>query len=123
MRPPDQDLPHRRPVWIALSDLYLDNELSLNDFEHLAEQLAVSPYSAEELRYILLVEVHPVCAGNLRQVAGVWSAFDPDWLEENILRRQRSWLRRLGRFTPFAKQISTTAASLFARVAELRHSA
>jgi hypothetical protein len=120
MRPPDQDLPNRRPVWNAWSDLYLDNEPSPGDLEYVAERLAASPYSAEELRYILLVEVHPVCAGNLRQVAGIWSGFDADWLEQAILSRQRRRLRWPARLIPPRRSILAMATPLFLRVGALR---
>jgi hypothetical protein len=120
MRPPDEDLPNRRPVWIAWSDLYLDNELSPGDLEYLAERLAASPYSADELRYILLVEVHPACAGNLRQVAGIWSGFDADWLQQAILSRQRRRLRWPARLIPPRRSILAMATPLFLRVGALR---
>lgn len=52
----------------------------------------------EELECILREEVLPACGANLFAVAGVWSGFDPHWLEETILRQQRSPWRRLRRF-------------------------
>ena len=43
MRPPGQDLPNRRPVWEALSELFLDTEMSEPMREGLARGLAASP--------------------------------------------------------------------------------
>ena len=120
MRPPEQDLVNRRPVWTALSALYLDTELSADDIAHLAEQLATSPYTPGELISILLTEIHPVCVGNLRQVAGVWSGFDPAGLEVEILRRQRTLFRRPARLFPLRRRMIAMTAPLFARIRELR---
>jgi hypothetical protein len=71
VQPPEQDIVNRRPVWEALSNLYLDTELSVDDLALMGMQLAASPYTADELECILLTEVHPVCVGNLRQVVGI----------------------------------------------------
>ncbi len=94
---PHKDLENRRPVWNALSELYLDAELDACDKRYLARVLASSPYSLLELSEILSSEVHPVVHWNLRCVAGAWSGFDPEWLEEQILdnlQRKPSWWRR-----------------------------
>ena len=116
MAPAEQDLVNRRPVWAALSQLYLDSEASAADFRALAATLAGSPYTVDELRRILLSEVHPLCVVNLLQVAGVWGGFELEWLEKQILGR-RCWPVRL---LPLRKSTLARAAPLFARVAELR---
>jgi hypothetical protein len=52
------------------------------------------PCSPEQ---ILRDEVFPMCSWNLFSVAGEWSGFDPQWLEERIVRRvRRRWRVRLG---------------------------
>jgi hypothetical protein len=122
MRPPRQDIANRCPVWVALSDLYLDTELYPDDLELLAETLAASPYTTDELKHILLAEVHPACMTNLRQVAGVWSGFDPVWLRASILGRTRAAFRWPARLFRFRNATLARAAPLFARVAELRRS-
>ncbi|SBV52755.1 hypothetical protein XBLMG947_3553 [Xanthomonas bromi] len=73
-------------VWEALSRLYLDNDS--RDDDNIAHVLAGSPFTLEQLRTMLLHEVHPVLIGNLRSVAGVWDEFDPDWLAARIQARQ-----------------------------------
>jgi len=89
-----EDLANRRPVWEALSDLFLDTDVSLARQSRI-DTLAASPYSLEEIERILIDEVYPICKYNLLSVAGAWSGFDQAWLEERILRRLRSPLRRL----------------------------
>jgi hypothetical protein len=70
----------KRPVWIALAELYLDTEHTARDLERIAEVLARSPFSVSQLREIELWEVAPVVGCNLRRPAGVWAGFDADWL-------------------------------------------
>ncbi|MFO3705280.1 hypothetical protein ACI6Q5_09885 [Xanthomonas codiaei] len=88
---PTAATPAQRRVWEALSLLYLD---SAGEDQHtgIAQALAASPFTLPQLRTMLLHEVHPVLIGNLRSVAGVWDAFDADWLAATIAaRRARRW--------------------------------
>ena len=86
------DLAARAPVWEALSDLFLDTDITLSR-QWRASQLAASSYSLEQLEFILLHEVLPVCKYNLLSVAGVWDGFDQEWLKTKILGRLRSPFR------------------------------
>lgn len=91
------DLARRRPVWAALSELYLDtDETGLMD--RCARDLARSDYDLDDLAQILRREVHPVLRTNLFVTAGVWNGFDLKWLESEILRRHARprWLRPRG---------------------------
>ena len=96
-----KEIHRRRPVWIALSDLYLDTELQAGDYEHIRDVILASGYTLDEVERILRFEVGPVLGLNLLSVAGVWSGFDPDWLVDSILQRQRSWRRCLPSFLGF----------------------
>ena len=51
-----EELEVRRPLWAALSDLYLDTE---PDWERVAALCATSPFEISALRRILFDEVHP----------------------------------------------------------------
>jgi hypothetical protein len=97
MTPAALDLDARRPVWLALSDLYLDTEYR-GYVRNAARELARSSFNLAELRSILCDEVHPVLARNLCVTAGVWDQFDQAWLAECILAQQRRprWLRARG---------------------------
>ena len=88
----------RRPVWNALSTLFLDTDTSL-DRQWRAQRLAESAYSLEELEAILLDEVYPACAINFLSVAGEWAGFDAEWLEGRIRKQLRSPFRILRRFS------------------------
>ena len=89
LKPPHEDLANRKPVWDALSDLFLDTDISLSRIWR-THVLAASPYSVDDLERILADEIYPVCKYNLLSVAGEWAGFDQQWLEETILRRMAS---------------------------------
>ncbi len=94
---PAADLAARRPVWEALSGLYLDTDVSLS-LKRRVDILAASPYSVDELQAILVDEVNPVCRLNMLVVAGEWAGFDVEWLESRILARgaaPRGWMGRM----------------------------
>lgn len=90
-----EELERRRPVWSALSELFLDTTLDAGDLRRIALVLHASRYSEQELDAIYADEVAPVCGPNLMVVAGEWALFDPEWLERRILARRRSALARL----------------------------
>ena len=82
----EAEILRRRPVWQALSLLWLDNEVS-GFYNHIVEVLQQSAYSIDSLEQIYLLEVGPVVYTNLLQVAGEWQGFDSDWLEKRIMER------------------------------------
>lgn len=104
--PAETDLANRQPAWEALADLFLDTDTSLSRAWRVG-QLAQAPYSIEQLEWMLVHEVYPVCKYNLWSVAGEWAGFDPDWLRTRILKRLNSRWRlppafNLGRYTVHA---------------------
>jgi hypothetical protein len=115
LKPAADDLENRRPVWDALSTLFLDTDTSLSHSWRV-KVLSESVYSLEEIERILFDEVYPVCAPNLRSVAGEWAGFDSEWLETKILKHRRRWSRRfgLGRLL-FSKEWRPTKADVYSR--------
>ena len=86
----------RRPLWSALSELWLDTELSGSDLERIARVMADSGLTVEDLRDVYLVEVGPIVYRNLLMVAGQWGGFDEEWLCSaivRILRDRPGWTR------------------------------
>ena len=70
----------RKPVWFALSELFLDTELDSTAIESIAQRLASSPFTATKIEEILRFEVTPALKANLMVVAGEWDGFDENWL-------------------------------------------
>src|SRR3954447_4978992 len=88
MKALDRDeIERRKPVWIALSDLWLDTELTEDDLRRIAEVMRRSGYGVEELRDIYLFEVAPVVFPNLLSVAGEWTGFDEEWLVNEVTKQ------------------------------------
>ncbi|MEE1948692.1 hypothetical protein V0R48_06895 [Pseudomonas alcaligenes] len=78
----------REDVWLALSELWLDNQLQDSSHRHIAGVLLASGLPVEELRLIYLEEVAPLLWLNHWGVAGVWEGFDPLWLNSGCRRNQ-----------------------------------
>ena len=106
LSPPHADVLNRRPVWGALSELFLDTSFDASDKDRIAGILAQSPYNVSDLEHILLWEVGPACRHNLFSIAGEWLEFDPEWLESRILRGpstiMRLWAATLGRVSVYS---------------------
>jgi hypothetical protein len=128
LKPPSEDIESRRPVWQALSDLFLDTDTSLSR-EWRVRELAKSPYSIEELEEILVTEVYPACRGNLLSIAGEWAGFDMEWLGGKIQSRANSSLKvlhafNIGRLTVHASpEWRATKRAVQASRAESQHGA
>ncbi len=80
----------RVQVWDVFSELFLDTSRNEEEKDWMAELLADSPFTLEELEHILSHEVSPVCSPNLFEwPGGEWLMFEPDWLIERCLARQK----------------------------------
>ncbi|CAO3440566.1 DUF7079 family protein [Azospirillum endophyticum] len=88
------ELENRRPVWDALSSMYLDTDVS-SSRDWRIQVLSASPYSLDQMDSILRDEVHPACLPNLLHPAGEWAGFDPVWLEQTICDHRNRRLSRL----------------------------
>jgi hypothetical protein len=96
MKPPAEELERRRPVWEAISSIFLDTEIDDAWREQIVETLRSSGYSESELESILWTELCPVLHANLLSVAGEWAGFDMEWVEHRIVScpagRIRQWM-------------------------------
>lgn len=81
-----EEIEQRKPLWEALSDLWLDTEMQSYEHERRAELMTSSGFSFGEIERIFSEEVAPVVYKNLYTAVGVWDGFDTDWLYENILK-------------------------------------
>jgi hypothetical protein len=73
-----EELERRKPLWLALSEMFLDTKL--DDFNHtqIARVMKNSRYGLSEIERILNDEVYPACLCNLEDPVGVWDYFDED---------------------------------------------
>ena len=81
------NIEQRRPIWLALSEFYLDTELQDSDLRQIAFTILDSPYSFDEVKSINKYEVFPILQSNLLSPAGAWAGFDETWLVEKITKR------------------------------------
>ncbi|NMM38439.1 MAG: hypothetical protein HHJ09_13215 [Glaciimonas sp.] len=96
------EIDKRMYVWIALSELFTDSELTASDKNRLAEQLKISGYPLTEIETILRDEVLPTFSGNLLAVAGNWSGWSDEEIRERItkhldlgVRESMKWWRKI----------------------------
>ena len=82
------DVERRKPVWRALSDLWLDTAADDAAVNYIVRVMFESGYTLDELTHIYAHEVAPAVYKNAYNIfpGGVWGAFDPDWLQDEILR-------------------------------------
>ena len=85
------DIDERKPIWLVLSQLYLDTELQDFDFQNIANIINQSPYNFEQVKKIDRLEVFPILYANLIVTAGVWDEFDSEWLIKAIVNRIESY--------------------------------
>ena len=94
--PSPDEIKKRIPVWVAMSELFLDRDLTEAECQQIARTLAGSGYSLSELENILAFEVAAVCGPNLGSPAGEWGGFDETWLVERLTPlcgKQGGWFR------------------------------
>lgn len=70
----------QQAVWMALSDLFVDNEIN---HEYIAKRVA--HLSVSEVEHILFYEVAPICMSNLlKPIPSIWQVFDEDYINNEI---------------------------------------
>lgn len=82
--------PDRLKIWQALSEFFLDTEITETTFDHVARVLQETGYPAEKVHDILWGEVYPVLEANLRSVAGEWAGWSDAWLLAHLRVRDHS---------------------------------
>lgn len=78
------NIDERKPIWLVLSEFYLDTELQESDFRRIAKKIIESPFTFKEVKKINKYEVFPVLQPNLMSVAGEWVGFNEEWLVKRI---------------------------------------
>jgi hypothetical protein len=70
----------REKIWVAISEFYLDVELTDEDLDRISSVFIQSGLELDEIKKIDLFEVFPLLQINLVRIAGIWMGFDQQWL-------------------------------------------
>jgi len=90
----DAEVERRWPLWIALSETFLDIELNDGRYRHIAEAITDSGFSEDEAFVIYREDVAPAFAINLLSVAGEWTGWSEEYIRERVLEARTSWMKR-----------------------------
>lgn len=90
----DDEIERRLPVWVILSELFLDTSFDGADYDRMADQLERSSFPVAEIERILREDVSPAFSWNLLQAAGEWAG----WHEDDVRKIVASSVKR--RSTP-----------------------
>ncbi len=101
----------RKPLWQALSDIWLDNELQDFERNHIVDLMRQTGYNFDELESIFYCEVAPAVYKNTFSATGEWAGFDSDWLFnsilENIKKQESNFIHRFWVNSSAGKYIMT----------------
>jgi hypothetical protein len=94
-----KEVERRKPVWQALSNMYLDTDNTEEEFQRIAKVIMSAGYSIDEADIINRQEVFPLVGTNLLSVAGdwAWDSYDQELIAHAVvsLRRKSTWFGRL----------------------------
>ncbi len=75
---------NRLKIWQALSEFFLDTEITDSTFDYVARVVVETGYSPQEIHSILWSEVFPALEANLKSIAGEWAGWTDEWLLEHL---------------------------------------
>ena len=94
MKPPEEDIDDRTPVWDCLQDLFMDTDVTLS-YDYISKICGESKYNIEELEKILFQEVLPALKFNMFDLpAPEWAGFQTEWVVERVLKKHRFGKRK-----------------------------
>lgn len=80
------EIDRRLPVWVAMTDFFLDTEIQSDTISHIARTIDAAGFGAAEAEAILFYEVAPVFRQNLMAGAGEWAGWPHDYIKERVTR-------------------------------------
>lgn len=86
----EAEIKRRLPAWVAMSDTFLDTELSEGSYRRIASVIVASGISRDEAVTIYREDVVPAFAINLLSTAGEWTGWPDDYVRERVLKARRS---------------------------------
>ena len=72
----------REQLWIAMSDLWLDQDLEEYQLQSIANVMRGSDLDEQELDDVFALELAPFLGANHLATIGVWDSFDQQWVCE-----------------------------------------
>lgn len=84
----------REQLWIAMSDLWLDQDLQDYQLQSIASVVRESGLSEDELDKIFELELAPFLGMNNLTPAGEWAGFDEAWVCEQARKRHTKYRLR-----------------------------
>lgn len=88
------EIERRLPVWIALSDTFLDTELSEGRYRHIAHVIIECRFSPDDALAIYHEDVVPAFAINLLSTAGEWTGWPDDYVQDRVIEARKSRVSR-----------------------------
>ncbi|MES2655889.1 MAG: hypothetical protein V4620_09895 [Bacteroidota bacterium] len=85
----NHDMENRKQIWIALSEFYLDTQLTPEDFDRISSIFQNSGLHINDIKEIDILEVFPLLQTNLVSAAGSWAGFNEDWLLTECTKRYK----------------------------------
>jgi hypothetical protein len=119
---PTEDPENRTPVWLAMSEFFLDTELTEVTISYIARICAASPYSMGELERIMFIEVYPAFVSNLLSVAGEWAGWSEDFVRKRVLETYKPRLYLPWRMNPIKRFWCKEWPDVERRIVEYRNS-
>ena len=91
-----EEIERRLPLWIALSDLFLDTEPTRSTYENIVGTIIDRGFQPEHAEAILREDVAPAFWTNLLAPAGEWQGWEDGLVRERVIRSRRSPISRFG---------------------------
>lgn len=89
------EIERRMPLWIDLSDTFLDTELTDDAYRRIAATISGSEFTEDQALAIYREDVAPAFAVNLLDPAGEWAGWRDEYVRERVLKARKSWRSRL----------------------------
>lgn len=111
------DIETKKKLWIALSEIYHDTEITEGALFSIAQTAKMENVSFKTLYRTNKEEVFPVLFKNLLSVAGVWTGFNQVWLVKKITKsiNKNKWILKKYnaiKYILFSSLISTSMKRL-----------
>ena len=110
----------RAAVWHAFANCFLDTQLSKADYAAIGAQAAASRFGIKDVERIFRAEVAPAFAFNLRDIAGEWQGWSPEFVVSRVRKVLGSRLPAHWRLLGLRAHVDAEWAQLAEMIVSLR---